>query len=124
MMQKIRYGFVVALFLGLFLPTAFSQKVKPPVKQQNPDTTIVEIPGENLQDNMPTISIDESEEQDVSSQNISSQLAAGRDPFLNAATFKFSAVRFRIRGYDANEFNTFINGALMMCYVTGKVPWG
>lgn len=123
-MAKIKHCFLLALFSGAFLPFAFSQEVKPPVTQQNPDTTIIQTLGENLQDNIPTISLDESEEQDVSSQNISSQLGAGRDPFLNAATFKFGAVRFRIRGYDANEFNTYINGAPMENLDNGFTPYG
>lgn len=123
-MQKIRNVFVLALLTGVFIPTAFSQKVTPPPTKTNPDTTIVETLPENLEDNIPTISLDESEEQDVSTQNISSQLGAGRDPFLNAASFKFGAVRFRIRGYDANEFNTYINGAPMENLDNGFTPYG
>lgn len=123
-MAKIKHCFLLVLFSGAFLPLAFSQEVKPPAPKANPDTTITETLGENLQDNMPTISLNESEEQDVSSQNISSQLGAGRDPFLNAASFKFGAVRFRIRGYDANEFNTYINGAPMENLDNGFTPYG
>jgi len=123
-MTKIKHCFLLTLFSGAFLPIAFSQEVKPPAPKINPDTTITEILSENQDDNIPTISLDESEEQDVSSQNISSQLGAGRDPFLNAATFKFGAVRFRIRGYDANEFNTYINGAPMENLDNGFTPYG
>ena len=46
-------------------------------------------------DNIPVISLDENDGQDGSAQNVSSQLSAGRDPFLSAATFKFSAARSR-----------------------------
>lgn len=124
MMSKIKHGLLMALLSGVFLPTAFSQAEKPKVVPVNPDTTIVETLRENQQDNIPVISLDENDGQDGSAQNISSQLNAGRDPFLNAATFKFGAVRFRIRGYDADQFNTYINGAPMENLDNGFTPYG
>ncbi|MBS1732752.1 MAG: TonB-dependent receptor, partial [Bacteroidetes bacterium] len=105
------------------MPSAFSQV------EQKRDTlpardSIVEILKENLQDNIPVISLDENDGQDGSAQNVSSQLSAGRDPFLNAATFKFSAVRFRVRGYDADQFGTYINGVPMENLDNGFTPYG
>lgn len=123
-MAKIKHCLLLVLFSVAILSSAFSQEVKPPAPKINPDTTITETLGENPDDNIPTISLDESQEQDVSTQNISSLLGAGRDPFLNAASFKFGAVRFRIRGYDANEFNTYINGAPMENLDNGFTPYG
>ena len=124
MILKIKDCLLVALLSGFFLPSAFSQVVQPKTPQPVPDTTIIETLKENQADNIPVISLDESEELDGSSQNISSQLSAGRDPFLNAATFKFGAVRFRIRGYDADQFNTYINGAPMENLDNGFTPFG
>jgi len=63
----------------------------------------------NLQDNLPTMSLSESDVRDNSSQNVAGVLTAGRDPFANAAAFNFSAGRFRNRGYD-NENMTLLNG--------------
>ncbi|MEO7308463.1 MAG: TonB-dependent receptor, partial [Ferruginibacter sp.] len=123
MMIKIKHCLLVALLSGVLLPSAFSQ-VSPKTTPTVPDTTIIEALKENVVDNIPTISLDESEESDGTSQNISSQLNAGRDPFLNAATFKFGAVRFRIRGYDADQFNTYINGAPMENLDNGFTPYG
>ncbi|MBU3715107.1 MAG: TonB-dependent receptor [Ferruginibacter sp.] len=51
-------------------------------------------------------------------------LTAGRDPFFNAASFKFSAVRFRIRGYDADLFSTYMNGVPMENLDNGFTPFG
>ena len=125
MMSKIKHVLLWILLSGVFLPNAFSQAEKSKTTiSVNPDTTIIETLRENLQDNIPVISLDESDGQDGSAQNISSQLAAGRDPFLNAATFKFGAVRFRIRGYDADQFNTYINGAPMENLDNGFTPYG
>jgi len=123
-MIKTKHCLLLTLLSIGFLPEVFSQTEKQNPAQQNPDTTIIETLRENLQDNIPVISLDETDGLDGSAQNISSQLAAGRDPFLNAATFKFGAVRFRIRGYDANEFNTYINGAPMENLDNGFTPYG
>ncbi|MBK7433645.1 MAG: TonB-dependent receptor [Chitinophagaceae bacterium] len=123
MTPKLKFCVLLVILSGAILPGAFAQ-----VKKIN-DTlptrdTLVEILRENLQDNIPVISLEENDGQDGSAQNISSQLSAGRDPFLNAATFKFSAVRFRIRGYDADNFNTFINGVPMENLDNGFTPYG
>ncbi|MGB5006006.1 MAG: TonB-dependent receptor [Ferruginibacter sp.] len=123
-MSTFKHVLLVAILSGVFMPNVFSQVVPPPPAQTNPDTTIIETLRENLQDNIPVISLDESDGQDGSAQNISSQLGAGRDPFLSAATFKFGAVRFRIRGYDADQFNTYINGAPMENLDNGFTPYG
>ena len=123
-MPKIKHYLLVAMLSGVFLPAAFSQVKNPATTPAAPDTTITELLRENNVDNIPVISLNESEEGDGSSQNISSQLGAGRDPFLNAATFKFGAVRFRIRGYDADQFNTYINGAPMENLDNGFTPYG
>jgi hypothetical protein len=120
-MPKLRLSVLVALFSVGFFASAFAQE-KPPVPP--PDSTLIETMRENAQDNIPIISLDESDGQDGSAQNISSQLSAGRDPFLNAATFKFNAVRFRVRGYDADQFTTFINGAPMENLDNGFTPFG
>lgn len=113
----------MVMLTGLFLPPAFSQVTKQKDTIPARDT-IIEILKDNMQDNIPLISLDENDAQDGSAQNISSQLSAGRDPFLNAATFKFSAVRFRIRGYDADQFGTYINGIPMENLDNGFTPYG
>ena len=108
----------MVMLTGIFIPAAFSQvKDTLPVRD-----SILESLKDNLLDNIPVISMDENDGQDGSAQNISSQLSAGRDPFLNAATFKFSAVRFRIRGYDADQFGTYINGIPMENLDNGFTP--
>jgi len=123
-MIKIKHDLLVALLTAVFLPGAFSQAQKVTDTLPARDSLLIEALRENAQDNIPIISLDEADGQDGSAQNISSQLGAGRDPFLNAATFKFNAVRFRIRGYDADQFNTYINGAPMENLDNGFTPFG
>ncbi len=97
---------------------------KPTLAFNNSDTSIIEQLKEDGSDNIPVISIDENDGLDGSAQNISSQLSAGRDPFFNAASFKFNAVRFRIRGYDADLFSTYMNGVPMENLDNGFTPYG
>ncbi|MBK8521670.1 MAG: TonB-dependent receptor [Chitinophagaceae bacterium] len=122
-MRIIKHSFLVVVLLAGLLSPAFSQ-TDPKTAPVVPDTTIIETLNETNQDNIPVISLDETDGQDGSAQNISSQLGAGRDPFLNAANFKFGAVRFRIRGYDADQFTTYINGSPMENLDNGFTPFG
>ncbi|MEP6514440.1 MAG: Plug domain-containing protein, partial [Parafilimonas sp.] len=89
-----------------------------------PDSVIIEELKDNVLDNLPVISLDDNDLSDVSAQNISSLLTAGRDPFLNAATFNFSALRFRIRGYSADYTGTYINGISMDNLDNGYTAYG
>jgi hypothetical protein len=123
MMPKLKHFLLVGMLSGGLIPAAFSQIQKPTDTIPARDS-LLEISKDNLQDNIPLISLDENDGQDGSAQNISSQLSAGRNPFLNAATFKFSAVRFRIRGYDADQFGTYINGVPMENLDNGFTPYG
>lgn len=94
----------------------------PPAPQK--DTSIVQDGKDAMGDNIPVISLDENDMQDGSAQNVSSVLGAGRDPFLSAASFHFNAVRFRIRGYDADLFSTYMNGVPMENLDNGFTPYG
>jgi hypothetical protein len=62
--------------------------------------------------NVPIVTLEDVETNDEggSDQGISPILNAGRDPFLSAASFNFSIARFRIRGYENDYFETYMNG--------------
>lgn len=103
-----------------FSTSVFSQvKEKPAI-----DTTVIEEVKEAALENIPVVSLDDNDGQDGSAQNISGQLNAGRNPFYDAANFHFSAVRFRLRGYDADLSSTFINGVPMENLDNGFTPYG
>ncbi|MBK8845244.1 MAG: TonB-dependent receptor [Bacteroidetes bacterium] len=55
-----------------------------------------------------------------SSQMVASVLNASRDVFVAATSFNFSAARFRLRGYDAENFVTLMNGSPTTDLVTGR----
>ncbi len=88
------------------------------------DTTILNELKEGVLDNLPTLSIDDNDFGDGGAQNISSLLTAARDPFYTAASFNFSALRFRIRGYDNDLFSTYMNGIPMDNLDNGFTPYG
>jgi len=88
------------------------------------DSTLIEELKENVLDNIPTVSLDDNDLSDGSSQNISSVLTAGRDPFFSAAAFNFSPVRFRMRGYDGDANTTYMNGVPMENLDNGFTPFG
>ena len=124
-MHKYKLG-----FLGMILSLGFVSPVFSQVKVKK-DTTITAVADtsldeikENAADNIPVVSLDENDNQDGSAQNISAQMNSGRNPFTNAATFNFSAVRFRIRGYDADLFTTYMNGVPMENLDNGFTPYG
>ena len=120
---------LAGLCSGLII-SARAQDIPKPVitdTTAQPDSVNAEFLKDNVPDNIPTISLQDNDFSDAGSQNISSQLTAGRDPFYNAARFNFSAARFRLRGYDADFSSVYINGIPMDNLDNGFTPsalWG
>lgn len=110
--------------LCMLLHTAQAQKIPGRTDTIPGQDSTLEDMKEALLDNIPVVSLDENDMGDGVSQNVSSVLSAGRDPFFSAAAFNFSAVRFRIRGYDQDQFGTFINGIPMENLDNGFTPFG
>ena len=73
-------------------------------------------------DNLPTITLSEDDTKDDGSQNVSSVLGASRDPFISAASYTFSQARFRVRGYEGDEFETYLNGIPVNDLERGNTP--
>lgn len=73
---------------------------------------------------IPTLSLSDSELDDAGSDNISSSLGASRDVFYNYASFTFSVARFRIRGYENENTSTYINGIAVNDLEDGGTGWG
>ncbi|GAB4091077.1 TonB-dependent receptor [Flaviaesturariibacter terrae] len=112
----------VLLFAGI---AAQAQQTKPAdsTTRASRDTTIEEMK-QGVLDNIPVITLDENDMGDAGTQNISSILTAGRDPYFNAASYNFSATRFRIRGLESDNFSTYMNGVPMDNLDNGFAPYG
>ena len=100
--------FALVLPLGVFAQTNIdSTEVAPIDELQESQLTF---------DEAPIVSLDD---EDIA-PGISSQLTAGRDPYFSAATFDWGAARFRIRGYDNDNFVTYMNGVSMDALDNGR----
>ncbi|MFY7964801.1 MAG: TonB-dependent receptor domain-containing protein [Chitinophagaceae bacterium] len=115
-------------FLSIGIFSIAQEKNKP--KKQSPkttDSTLIASLDELKQDqaaNIATISLDDNDLGEGGTQNVSSVLTAGRDPFMSAAAFNFFALRFRARGYESDLTGTFINGVSMDNLDNGFTPFG
>ncbi|MBS1729705.1 MAG: TonB-dependent receptor [Bacteroidetes bacterium] len=87
------------------------------------DSAFIENLKDLTQDRIPVLSLDDGESDDAANQDISSLLTAGRNPFLNAASFNFSVARFKLRGYDGDLSSTYMNGIPMQNLDNGSTPY-
>lgn len=122
----MRKNLIFLFLLGLTINVSAQQNdiLVQPADTSHLDSSAVDDIKDNILDNIPTLSLDDNDLADVSSQNVSSLLTAGRDPFFNAATFNFSPVRFKIRGYDGDYNTTYINNIPMDNLDNGFTPFG
>lgn len=75
---------------------------------------------EDMQDNVAVVSLSDSDIKETSSQTVSGVLNASRDAFNSAASYTFSAARFKVRGYDNENFVTYMNGIPMTDLANGN----
>lgn len=111
MLKKSLLIFVFALFYNtITAKTKIEQDTtQSPVFETAPADSLIY---DKIFDAVPTVTLEDVETNDEggSDQGISPILNAGRDAFMSAAAFNFSIARFRIRGYDNDYFDTYMNG--------------
>ena len=79
---------------------------------------------EDMVYDLPIITINESERSESSIPFVPSLLSASRDVFSTTASFHFNALRFKMRGYNAELFTTQINGMNMNSLDSRNTQWG
>ena len=57
------------------------------------------------------------------SQVLPSSLSASKDLFNNIASYKFSEMRYNLRGYDSQYSSVYMNGIQLNDAMTGYTPW-
>ncbi len=57
------------------------------------------------------------------SQALPSSLSSSKDVFNNIASYKFSEMRFNVRGYDSQYSSIYLNGIRFNDALTGYGPW-
>ncbi|RMG88214.1 MAG: TonB-dependent receptor, partial [Bacteroidetes bacterium] len=76
------------------------------------------------EDRIPIVVLDNVElEGNNFDENVSGVLSASNDVFLEAAAFNLSAARFRIRGYDSENMETWFNGVPINELESGRIFW-
>lgn len=60
---------------------------------------------------------------DTENQDVSGLLQSSKDVFSNIAGFNFSAARYRVRGYDSENFNVTMNGVTLNNPEGGRAIW-
>ena len=65
----------------------------------------------------------ESLEEESEQQDVSGLLQSSNDVFSNIAGFNFSAARFRVRGYDSENFTVMMNGVTLNSPDNGRAIW-
>lgn len=56
-------------------------------------------------------------------QSLPSSLSASKDVFNSIASYKFSEMRFNLRGYESRYTDVYMNGILLNDALTGYSPW-
>jgi hypothetical protein len=77
----------------------------------------------NPEDLIPVITMSTNELGGEGEQNVASLLTSSNDIFLSLAAFNFSAARFRMRGYDAQYTEVFLNGVPVNDLENGFPGW-
>lgn len=120
-MNRSARFFSKKLFAGIGLmltaPALFAQVKK--------DTAATQELKDDIKSNIPVVVLDENDADNnvgSSGQSISSILYGGRDPYYSGV-FNFNAARFRLRGYNASYFDTYINGAPVKNLTNGYTSW-
>ena len=112
--------------LCLLCMEAAQSQSGPPLQRETSYVRDSIQPDENrdaLLDNLPVITLSEDALRQDGSNTIASLLTAGRDPFYAAVAFNFSHVRYRLRGYDADQSVVLLNGVPMKNLDNGSIPW-
>ena len=112
--KDIPYGsyYIVIQENGFFEYSNFFNVDKDTINLGN--ITIEQIQMDKItQDNIPTVSMSDEQNNDGGTAVVSSLLNASRDPFLSASAFNWSGARFRNRGYDSDDNILLVNGAPM-----------
>lgn len=98
----------ILLIIPFWCSLLYAQEM--PIDTLPDKDSIVEDIGNEIRSSIPTILMSDDDADEGTSSVVSSILSAGRDPFISAAEFNFSLLRFRLRGYETGGTAVFING--------------
>jgi hypothetical protein len=120
-MMKVAFSTLFLLF-GTSLTAQVNQAL-PVADTTNKPDTVIELK-RDIQDNIPTLSLEESDLESSNNTTVSSILTAGRDPFLSQVEYNFNPVRYRLRGYEYGADAVCINNIDFTGLDNGFTPFG
>lgn len=100
----------MAIVLLCLIPTVFAQqKAKQGAREDNASFMFTES---------------QLDENDDAAQSVSALVTSNNDVYLSNVGYLFSPMRFRVRGYDSQYSDMFINGVLFNDVETGRFSYG
>ena len=128
-MLSMRKFYVFAVILIALFNNAEAQNKKPVAKPNDTNANVVD----SIQDNSnkevseegeTVVALDENDMESGSNENVSSYLAAGRDPFYSPTAFSFFSLRYKYRAYEALHSQIILNGMPLENLETGSSMFG
>ncbi|CAN5298923.1 carboxypeptidase-like regulatory domain-containing protein [soil metagenome] len=77
----------------------------------------------SAEDLIPTVSLSDNDLRGDGAQNVSGLLTSSRDVFISTSAFMFGTYRFRIRGYDSENTDVFLDNLPMEDLEDGRTYW-
>ena len=109
-MRKI---YILTVLLITFSFSVYAQNKKPVTNANSSavvDSTQEYSNKEISEEGEAVVALDDNDMDNSNSDNVSSLLTASRDPFYSAVSYNFFPVRYKFRGYDANNSTISMNG--------------
>lgn len=98
-------------------------EIKESITNLGPVQMQITNPNLVIQENLPAVTLNETDLRESAGQSVAGVLTAGRDPYASALFFNFSNGRYRNRGYD-NENLTLMNGIPIEDLSTSRTLFG
>ncbi len=103
-----------------FEPSTLAVRVERTLRDLNMVVLVPAMPQQQLDD---AIFAEFDTETTDDAQSLPTSLSASKDIFNNIASYKFSEMRFNVRGYDSQNQDVYMNGIRLNDAMTGYTPW-
>ena len=103
-----------------FEPLSIAVRVGSQVRDINAVVLVPDVPRQMIDD---AVFAEFDMETVDDAQALPTSLSASKDIFNNIAAYKFSEMRFNVRGYDSQYQDVYMNGIRLNDALTGYTPW-
>ena len=103
-----------------FEPLSIAVRVGSQVRDINAVVLVPDVPRQMIDD---AVFAEFDMETVDDAQALPTSLSASKDIFNNIASYKFSEMRFNVRGYDSQYQDVYMNGIRLNDALTGYTPW-